>query len=100
MVKSRCSYQYYWIAGKSSLIATDSIEQLSTYTPPHFLTNTPYVNSINELSDIVSGKTPGRKSMNDVTLFCSVGLSGTEVVVAHEIMKLANREQEHSFSSF
>ncbi|WP_411835270.1 ornithine cyclodeaminase family protein [Peribacillus frigoritolerans] len=77
------------VAGKSSVISTDSLEQLRAYSTPHFLTNTPYEQNIVQLSDIVTGKTPGRTSINDVTLFCSVGLSGTEVVVANEIMKMA-----------
>lgn len=79
------------VAGKSSVITTDSLEQLCAYSTPHFLANTPYEQNIVQLSDIITGKTPGRTSTNDVTLFCSVGLSGTEVVVAHEIMKLAEK---------
>ncbi|MFY0804821.1 ornithine cyclodeaminase family protein [Peribacillus frigoritolerans] len=79
------------VAGKSSVITTDSLEQLCAYSTPHFLANTPYEQNIVQLSDIITGKTPGRTSPNDVTLFCSVGLSGTEVVVAHEIMKLAEK---------
>jgi ornithine cyclodeaminase/alanine dehydrogenase-like protein (mu-crystallin family) len=77
------------VAGKSSIISTDSLEQLCAYSTPHFLANTPYEQNIVQLSDIITGKTPGRTAINDVTLFCSVGLSGTEVVVAHEIMKMA-----------
>ncbi|MCF7624704.1 hypothetical protein L3139_23750, partial [[Brevibacterium] frigoritolerans] len=77
------------VAGKSSVITTDSLEQLRAYSTPHFLTNTPYEQNIVQLSDIITGKTLGRTSISDVTLFCSVGLSGTEVVVAHEIMKMA-----------
>jgi ornithine cyclodeaminase len=79
------------VAGKSSVISTDSLEQLRAYSTPHFLANTPYEQNIVQLSDIVTGKTPGRTSINDVTLFCSVGLSGTEVVVANEIMKMAEK---------
>lgn len=77
------------VAGKSSIITTDSLEQLCAYSTPHFLVNTPYEKNIVQLSDIITGKIPGRNSIDDVTLFCSVGLSGTEVVVAHEIMKMA-----------
>ncbi|MFU2018846.1 hypothetical protein ACM6Q7_28215 [Peribacillus butanolivorans] len=79
------------VAGKSSVITTDSLEQLCAYSTPHFLANTPYEQNIVQLSDIITGKTPGRTSINDITLFCSVGLSGTEVVVANEIMKMAEK---------
>lgn len=79
------------IASQSSVISTDSLEQLNAYSTPHFLANTPYVQKIVELSDIITGKIQMRTSNNDVTLFCSVGLSGTEVVVANEIMKMAEK---------
>lgn len=50
---------------------------------------TPDEERIIQLSDVVTGKMPGRKGQDDITLFCSVGLAGTEVVVANEIMKAA-----------
>ena len=79
------------IASRSSVISTDSLEQLNAYSISHFLANTPFEKKIVELSDIISGNIQARTSNNDVTLFCSVGLSGTEVVVANEIMKMAER---------
>jgi ornithine cyclodeaminase/alanine dehydrogenase-like protein (mu-crystallin family) len=75
------------LAACSSVIVTDSIEQLHAYTTPHFLVGTPDENRIVQLSDIVTGKVSGRTAVSDITLFCSVGLAGTEVVVANEIMK-------------
>ncbi|GMA64173.1 ornithine cyclodeaminase family protein [Alicyclobacillus fastidiosus] len=74
---------------RSSVIATDSIEQLKAYPTPHFLVGTPDEDRIIQLSEVVAGKTLGRKGQDDITLFCSVGLAGTEVVVANEIMKEA-----------
>ncbi|MDD9311473.1 ornithine cyclodeaminase family protein [Cytobacillus firmus] len=79
------------IASQSSVITTDSLEQLNAYSTPHFLVDTPYEDNIVQLSDVVTGKKPGRTSNKDMTLFCSVGLSGTEVVVANEIMKTAKK---------
>lgn len=79
------------IAAQSAVITTDSLEQLNAYSTPHFLVGTPYEEHIMQLSDIVSGKTSGRTSDKELTLFCSVGLSGTEVVVANEIMKLSKK---------
>jgi len=78
------------LGARSSVIATDSIEQLKAYPTPHFLVGTPDDERIVELGDIVSGKASGRKGQDDITLFCSVGLAGTEVVVANEIMKKAS----------
>ncbi len=77
----------YEIAGKASVIATDSLIQLHSYDPPHFLSKVKTKNQILELSDIVSGKIPGRKNRDDITLFLSVGLSGTEVALADYILE-------------
>jgi alanine dehydrogenase len=49
---------------------------------------------IAELSDIATGKVPGRRLANDVTLFFSVGLAGTEVVVAGEVLRRARESVE------
>lgn len=77
------------LGARSSVIVTDSIEQLKAYPTPHFLVGTPDEERIIQLSDVVTGKIPARKGQDDITLFCSVGLAGTEVVVANEIMKAA-----------
>ena len=42
-----------------------------------------------ELGDIVVGKHTGRHSPDDITLFCTAGLSGTEVAVASEALRRA-----------
>ncbi|MCF8564657.1 ornithine cyclodeaminase family protein [Alicyclobacillus tolerans] len=75
------------LGARSSVITTDSIEQLKAYPTPHFLVGTPDEERILQLGNVVGGNTLGRKSQDDITLFCSVGLPGTEVVVANEIMK-------------
>jgi ornithine cyclodeaminase/alanine dehydrogenase-like protein (mu-crystallin family) len=77
----------YEIAWKASVIASDSLLQLHSYDPPHFLSKEQTKNQIVELSDIVSGKIPGRKNRDDITLFLSVGLSGTEVALADYIIQ-------------
>lgn len=73
------------IADMASTITTDSSEQTRAYTSPFFLNGSGNENRMVELSDIVSGKVPGRTSADEVTLFCSVGLAGTEVAVASAI---------------
>ena len=75
------------VARHSAVIATDSLDQLRAYPTPHFLVGTSDENRIIPLTDIVVGKATGRHSPNDITLFCSVGLAGTEVVIANEIIK-------------
>ncbi len=71
------------IAKICSVIATDSPEQLTHYGHPYFIED---VARIAGLADIVAGRVPGRRSDADVTLFCSVGLAGTEVVLARALL--------------
>lgn len=79
----------YELAQKSQVIVTDSFQQVDGYSESFFLLDTPKRKRMIELSEIVAGKQKGRNSNNDVTLFCSVGLAGTEVVVANEALKTA-----------
>lgn len=81
----------YELAEKSRVIATDSLQQVDSYSKPFFLLGTPERNRMVELSEIVVGKQKGRLSLNDITLFCSVGLAGTEVVVADAALKMEHR---------
>lgn len=76
---------------KSTVIATDSLAQVDDYPrmgrPPFFLNGTPFREDMIELSEIVVGHRTGRSTEADITLFCSVGLAGTEVVVANEAFR-------------
>ncbi|OGO19342.1 MAG: hypothetical protein A2Z14_01420 [Chloroflexi bacterium RBG_16_48_8] len=76
-------------AQRSQVIATDSLEQASSYDKPYFLSDRSEWERIVELGNIVLGIAKGRGSDEDITLFCSVGLSGTEVVIANEALRLA-----------
>jgi len=84
------------VAERAQVIATDSLAQAEAYRRralfrdlPFFLTGTPEMERLVELSDMVAGNKPGRTSPEDITLFCSVGLAGTEVVVANEALRRA-----------
>nr|WP_303802255.1 ornithine cyclodeaminase family protein [Alicyclobacillus macrosporangiidus] len=79
---------------RSAVLATDSLEQLQAYPKPHVAVQVSQVGRITELSDIVTGKAPGRRSAHDVTLFFSVGLAGTEVVVAGEVLRRADERAD------
>lgn len=78
----------YELAQKSRVIATDALQQVDSYSKPFFLQETPERERMLDLSEIIVGRQKGRLSSKDVTLFCSVGLAGTEVVVADEVLKL------------
>lgn len=73
------------VAGAAAIIATDSTEQTRAYGSPFFLAGSAHERRVTDLSAIMSGMAPGRATDEDITLFCSVGLAGTEVVVASAI---------------
>ena len=78
------------IAHVAALIATDSPEQLQGYSS-HFLIGADCEKHIRDLADIVTGKIFGREDNDAITLFCSTGLAGTEVIIAD--MLIASRQR-------
>ncbi|MBT9368932.1 ornithine cyclodeaminase family protein [Rhizobium sp. CSW-27] len=74
------------VASVARTIATDSPEQMLAYAKPFFLTDTPDMMRIEDLSLLVATGKPVRRQ-EDVTLFCSTGLAGTEVLVAAAILE-------------
>jgi len=76
------------IADAAAVIATDSPEQTRAYASPFFLAGSGNDSRMVDLADIIAGKATGRRSPEDTTLFCSVGLAGTEVVVASAILDM------------
>jgi len=76
-----------------TVVATDSKEQLKNYPEEHFMAKSKKGDSIVDLSRIISSELSGRKGKDDITLFLSVGLSGTEVMIANEIINRIIAEQ-------
>lgn len=76
------------MADAATVIAIDSPEQARAYASPFFLTGSGNEHRMVDLADIIAKKEAGRRSPEDMTLFCSVGLAGTEVVVASAILDL------------
>ncbi|SIP99717.1 ornithine cyclodeaminase [Rhizobium sp. RU35A] len=74
------------VAAAARTIATDSPEQMLAYARPFFLTDTPDMRRIRDLSLLVAENRPVRRQ-EDITLFCSTGLAGTEVLVAEAILQ-------------
>jgi ornithine cyclodeaminase len=70
------------IAERAAIIATDSPEQTCAYAEPFFLDGSPAIARMVDLAELVSGKVVARQGGAATTLFCSVGLAGTEVLVA------------------
>jgi alanine dehydrogenase len=61
--------------------------QLHAYPAPHVLEGTRAGQHMLDLADIVAAGVSGRRSPTDITLFCSVGLAGTEVAVADALLR-------------
>ena len=70
------------IAERAAIIATDSPEQTRAYAEPFFLDGSPAIARMIDLAELVSGNAVARQGSTAITLFCSVGLAGTEVLVA------------------
>jgi alanine dehydrogenase len=66
------------LAERAWLILTDSAAQLAAYPEPHVFAGRP----VTELGAVLAGAAPARTSGEQITVFCSVGLAGTEVAVA------------------
>lgn len=75
------------VARLAAVIATDSLAQTRAYADPFFLEGVEADRMI-ELADIVGGMSPARNHPTDITLFCSTGLAGTEVLVAAQLLAL------------
>ncbi len=76
-------------AEAAAVVATDSLAQVEAMSRPFFLDDTAARADLLQLGDIVAGKVSGRKRDDDITLFCSTGLAGTEVLLAAEVIARA-----------
>ncbi|MFF9479982.1 ornithine cyclodeaminase family protein [Streptomyces sp. NPDC014733] len=70
------------LAARAAVIATDSPAQAGAYGTGHLLGPAP----MTALGAILAGSAPGRTDADAITLFASVGLAGTEVAVAAELV--------------
>jgi ornithine cyclodeaminase/alanine dehydrogenase-like protein (mu-crystallin family) len=87
------------VADRAALIATDSPEQVAAYPDPFFLSGTRYLDDMVDLATLAENDL--RSSTDEsVTLFCSTGLAGTEVVVAGRLLDLTGNEQRAQPTSF
>lgn len=76
------------LAERAGVILTDSVAQIDAYPEPFFLGG-PDKERIGSLGAAAAGAGPRRDSGDQITLFCSVGLAGTEVAVAAGLLAAA-----------
>ncbi|WP_079175006.1 ornithine cyclodeaminase family protein [Streptomyces malaysiense] len=66
------------LADRADVLITDSLAQAAGYTEPHIFP----AHRMIDLGAVLAGAATGRTSPDEITVFCSVGLAGTEVAVA------------------
>jgi len=69
------------LADAAAVVVTDSPEQAAGYGEP-FFTSRP----LTHLGAVLAGDASGRADDRDITLYCSTGLAGSEVVVAETLL--------------
>jgi ornithine cyclodeaminase len=84
------------VALKSDLVVTDSVEQIEDFGERYFLHSLIPQSRYISLSEIVAGKHPGRIDNKQQTMFCSLGLAGTEVAVAAQALILTKEVKDTS----
>ncbi|WP_440766340.1 ornithine cyclodeaminase family protein [Natronorubrum sp. DTA7] len=74
------------VVERADVISTDSLPQVDAYDRP-FLVAEDDRGRLVELAAILVDTDRGRTSDDDLTLFCSVGLAGTEVVLGKRLLE-------------
>jgi ornithine cyclodeaminase len=74
------------VADAAALIASDSPEQAREYRPAFFLDGTRHMERMVTLAELWNRQHALEREPDSITLFCSVGLAGTEVFVADAII--------------
>jgi alanine dehydrogenase len=69
------------LADAADVLVSDSPQQAASYGKPFFTER-----ELMHLGAVVAGDRPGRTSEDDVTLYCSTGLAGSEVVLAAALL--------------
>ncbi|MFB9234401.1 ornithine cyclodeaminase family protein [Plantactinospora siamensis] len=72
---------------RAEVLATDSPAQVLGYDPPMLAAAPPYLDRLVPLGAVLAGAAPGRTRADEVSLFCSVGLAGTEVFLLDRLAR-------------
>ncbi|QDT50854.1 L-lysine cyclodeaminase [Symmachiella dynata] len=77
------------VAGKAQRIVTDSLAQAAAFGEDFILYGSDDLARLVSLSDIISGNEPAPRAAEEISLFYSLGLAGTEVLLANQLFELA-----------
>jgi len=81
------------LAVKATSIATDSLNQVHAYEPPFVLDGTPHIHRMVSLGSLVASASTRHRNPDEITLFCSVGLAGTEVALLEKLVRIRNASE-------
>ncbi|MGC9271654.1 ornithine cyclodeaminase family protein [Acidiphilium sp.] len=83
------------IAARVTLIATDLVEQVNAYPEPYFLSDKPVWTKLQELAGLIKNNGVASRTENDISLFCSAGLAGTEILAAAHVLERHRMSKQH-----
>ncbi len=63
----------------ADVVSTDSCDQLAAYVPPALALASPHADVIQPLGAVAAGRAPGRTGVDQVSVYLSTGLAGSEV---------------------
>ncbi|WP_431934835.1 ornithine cyclodeaminase family protein [Micromonospora sp. RP3T] len=71
----------------ADLLVTDSPGQATAYAPPMLAAVEPYAGRLRDLGAVLAGAVPGRTRAEQISVFCSTGLAGTEVFLLDRLAR-------------
>ncbi|MFC0508614.1 ornithine cyclodeaminase family protein [Micromonospora costi] len=72
----------------ADVLATDSPAQACAYAPPMLAAEPPYADRLRDLGAVLAGAEVGRTDPEQISVFCSVGLAGTEVFLLDRLVRV------------
>ncbi|PZG19252.1 ornithine cyclodeaminase [Micromonospora craterilacus] len=72
----------------AAVLASDSPAQAQSYAPPMLAAEPPYASRLRDLGAVLAGAAPGRTGADQISVFCSVGLAGTEVFLLDRLVRV------------
>lgn len=72
----------------ADVLVTDSPAQAAAYDPPMLAVLPPYAERLRDLGAVLAGVVPGRTGADEISVFCSTGLAGTEVFLLDRLARV------------
>lgn len=72
----------------ADVLVTDSPAQAAAYDPPMLAVLPPYAERLRDLGAVLAGAVPGRTGADQLSVFCSTGLAGTEVFLLDRLARV------------